>query len=243
MSDDSWHYVSGIKAARDDLACDGYALTADRKIGLAGEFRDAFRRIYFNSGTLRHDKGDWPADRLRARDVIRYQWRDGDLHLQRHDTITITDRGGIPGKREHMRVELLKDSQAADFVGTLLRLVPEDRRQPDGTIGVNLFRTFTNVVTKPHHDDEEFIIVYVVDRVGHGAETHLYLPGDVDGDGRATAKPVLRCQLAPGDLIIFEDKKFKHDASPLIALADGSRQRDAVVCTVDYHDTYLGSLS
>lgn len=242
MSDDSWRHVSGgIEAARAALARDGYALTSDRAIGLPDDFRKNFRRAYFNAQTLHHDEGDWPLDRLRARDVIRYQWCDNDLLLQRHDTITITDRADIPGKREHTRVELLKDPYAANLIRALLRLIPVERRQDDGTFGVNLFRTFTNVVTKPHHDDEEFIIIYVVDRVGDGAETHLYLPGDVAEDGTVTGAPVLKHQLNPGDLIVFEDQKFKHDASPLIALADGSRQRDAVVCTVDYRGTYLSS--
>ena len=236
MSDDSWRDVAAaIEATRAGLARDGYALTSDRAIGLPSDFRENFREAYFNTDVLHHDEGDRPVDRLRARDVIRYQWCDDELILQRHPTITITDRADIPGKRDHARVELIEDSKAAELVRAFLRLVPKERRQAEGTFGVNLFRTFTNVVTKPHHDVEEFVIIYVVDRVGNGAETHLYTPEDADG------KPVLKHQLNPGDLIIFEDSKFKHDASPLIPLADGSRQRDAVVCTVDYHDTYLSS--
>ena len=241
MSDDSWHHVSGvIEAARAALARDGYALTSDNAIGLPDDFRENFRRAYFNAETLHHDEGDWPVDRLRARDVIRYQWCDGDLLLQRHDTITITDRADIPGKREHTRVELLKDPDATNLIRAFLHLIPVERRQDDGTFGMNLFRTFTNVVTKPHHDDEEFIIIYVVDRVGDGAETHLYAPEDVADDGSVRGAPVFKHQLNPGDLIVFEDKRFKHDASPLVALPDGNRHRDAVVCTVDYRSTYLG---
>lgn len=237
MSDDSLRDVAAaIEATRADLARDGYALTSDGVIGLPSDFRENFRQAYFNEDVLHHDEGDWPVDRLRARDVIRYQWCDDELILQRHDTITITGRAGIPGKRDHARVELLENSKASELVRAFLRLVPEERRQAEGTLGVNLFRTFTNVVTKPHHDHEEFVIIYVVDRMGDGAETHLYAPDDAD-------EPILRRQLGPGDLIIFEDRKFKHDASPLIALADGRRQRDAVVCTVDYHGTYLGTPS
>ena len=66
--------------------------------------------------------------------------------------------------------------------------MPPERRQPDGTFGVNLFRTFTKVVTKPHHDNEEFIIIYVLDRVGEGAETRLYQPDDVTDDGQVTGR-------------------------------------------------------
>jgi hypothetical protein len=235
----SHHGSAGHRQVWADLANRGYALTSDLSIGLPEKFRQNFRDAYFNSWTLHHDEGDWPVDRQRARDVIRYQWRGDDLQLQSHDSITITDRADIPGKREHSRVELLKDAQAEELIRAFLRLVPADRRQADGTFGVNLFRTFTNVVTKPHHDNEEFIIIYVVDRIGEGAETHLYLPGDVTDGGRVTGPAVLEQQLDPGDIIIFEDNRYKHDASPLISPPDGSAMRDALICTVDYHGTYL----
>jgi hypothetical protein len=138
----------------------------------------------------------------------------------------------------------LADPQARDLIHAFLRLVPPGRRQTDGTFGVNLFRTFTNVVTKPHRDNEEFIIIYVLDRIGEGAETYLYAPADVTQDGDVKAPPVLRQQLDPGDIIIFEDRVFKHGATPLIDPAGGTARRDVLVCTVDYHDTYLaGQLS
>src|SRR3984885_4864877 len=206
MSNDAAPAVSdGHKDAWSALGRQGYALTGDQSIGLPRKFRPNFSQTYFNDWTLRHDEGDWPADRLRARDVIHYRCRDEGHDLQRHDSITITDRAGISGKREHARVELLADPQARDLIHAFLQLVPPGRRQPDGTFGVNLFRTFTNVVTKPHHDNEEFIIIYVLDRVGEGAETYLYAPEDVTADGETTAPPLLRQQLNPGDIIIFED--------------------------------------
>jgi hypothetical protein len=216
MSDDAFppdpDLLSDIWRA---VESDGYAVVSDRSIGLPEKFRPNFRGAYFNEWTLRHDEGDMPVDRLRARDVIRYQWRDGNPVLSRHDEITITDRAGIAGRREHARVELLDDPQARNLVRALLSLVPPARRQDEGTFGVNLFRTFTNVVTKPHHDNEEFIIIYVLDRVGEGAETYLYAPEDVKSGGETIAPPLLRQQLNPGDLIIFEDARFKHGATPL----------------------------
>jgi hypothetical protein len=192
---------------------------------------------------LRHDDGDWPRDRQRARDVIRYQWRGDDLHLHEHETITITDRADIPGKRDHSRVMLLDDPQAAELVCRLLRLLPAEKRQPEGTFGVNLFRTFTNVVSKLHRDDEQFVITYVLDREGSGAETSLYDRGDLTGDGEPTAKarPVLRHQLNPGEIIVFDDERFRHGATPLEALPGETRRRDALVCTVDYRETYLAA--
>ena len=117
--------------------------------------------------------------------------------------------------------------------------MPEDRRQPRGTFGINLFRTHTDVVTKPHRDDEEFIILYVLDRIGDGAESYLY-ENDGQGPGIAEyAEPILCKQLNSGDLMIFEDKQFKHGATPLTPPHGGRAARDVLVCTVDHHTTYL----
>jgi hypothetical protein len=244
VSDDSPGTVSAeLDTVWAALASQGYALTDDQKIGLPEKIRENFGQTYFNDSMLRHDDGDWPADRQRARDVIRYQWRDDALQLREHETITITDRAGIPGERDHSRVRLLADPQAAELAHVFLHLVPAARRRPDGTFGVNLFRTFTSVVTTPHHDHEEFVIIYVLNRLGNGAETYLYHPGDIRGDGRPAAQPVLRRQLNPGEILIFEDSLFKHGTTPLEDPQGGTAMRDALVCTVDDLSTYLKATS
>jgi len=223
-----------------NLADRGYALTNDEAIGLPEKFRINFEQTYFNDLILHHDEGDWPIDRKRARDVIRYQWHGDRLEVQEHETITITDRAGIPGKRDHSRVELLGDPEGRKLVGALLALVPPGRREADGTLGVNLFRTFTNVVTRPHQDHEKFVIIYVLNRIGDGAKTYLYRSEDVV-DGKPTADPVLEHQLNPGEIIIFDDTAFMHDTSPLVARPAETTQRDVLVCTVDYRETYLAA--
>jgi hypothetical protein len=141
----------------------------------------------------------------------------------------------------HSRVRLLEDPWAEEFLSALLTLVPPGRRRCAGTMGVNLFRTFTDVVAKPHYDNEEFIILYVLDRQGEGAESYLYAPDDVTSEGEVIGEPILRVQLNPGGIIIFDDARFKHGATPLEALPDGTSVRDVLVCTVDYRDTYLSS--
>jgi hypothetical protein len=239
VSDDSNGNPPGPHNARAALDRQGYALTNDQAIGLPEKFRKNFRKTYFNNLVLRHDAGDLPIDRKRARDVIRYQWQDDGLQLQEHETITITDRADIAGKRTHARVKLLGDPQAEALIRAFLGFVPPDKRQVDGTFGVNLFRTFTKIVTKPHHDHEQFVILYVLNRIGGGAETYLYNPGDVTEQGEPTAEPVLSHQLNPGEIIIFEDKRFKHGATPLEALPGETAMRDVLVCTVDYQNTYL----
>ena len=239
MSDESTRTLPGLDHAWADLTDRGYALTNDRAIGLPEGFRDSFREAYFNNKVLRRDPGDKPVDRQRARDVIRYQWRDEGAHVNEHDTITITNRSGMAGRRDHARVKLLDDPQAAELVRALLSLVPPTRRQADGTFGVNLFRTFTNVVTKPHCDDEEFCLIYLLNRVGGGAETYLYEPAHAAGE----AEPIYTHRLDPGEILIFEDIRFEHGATPLLAPPGGTAMRDALVCTVDYRATYLGETS
>jgi hypothetical protein len=233
--------TTGYEAAWAALIRQGYALTSDRAIGLPEKFRENFRETYYNDQTLRNDEGDWPVDRQRARDVIRYTWRGDALDLETYYSITITDRGQQRGEREHARIKLLQDPQAEELIRAFLTLVPPARREPEGTFGVNLFRTFTNVVTTPHHDHEKYIITYVLNRVGGGAESYLYDPRDVSDDGQTLGEPKLFQQLNPGDLIIFEDELFKHGATPLESLPDGTSMRDALVCTVDYWNTYLGA--
>jgi 2OG-Fe dioxygenase len=226
-----------------DLTGKGYAITSDEALGLPEKFRTNFAQTYFNDHVLEEDPGGKPPGRKRARDVIRYWWHGDDLHLQEHDKITIIDRDGIPGEREHARVMLLDDPEGKELVRALLRLVPPEQRQADGTFGVNLFRTFTDVVTTPHHDQEQFCLVYVLDRVGGGAETYLYNPDDVTEEGEPIADPILRHQLNPGEVIIFEDKRFKHGATPLEAPPGETARRDAVVCTIDRPGTYLDAKS
>jgi len=237
VSDDS--AATSFDGIWADLARQGYALTNDAALGLPEKFRTNFGQTYFNDHVLEDDPGGTPPGRKRARDVILYQWHDEDLDVLEHEKITITDRDGRPGERDHSRVEFLNDPQAEELIRILLSLVPPKQRQTVGTFGVNLFRTFTDVVTTPHHDHEQFCLIYVLDRVGGGAETQLYQPDDVTEEGKRTADPILRHQLDPGEIIIFEDHRFKHSATPLEAPPGETAQRDVVVCTVDHPETYL----
>jgi hypothetical protein len=240
VSDDpSGHLTIDLDLARGRLVHDGFLLTNERELGLPANFRATFICDYFKKGVIRHDLGDFPVDRERARDVIHYEWHEDGLELREYKKITLKNRAGIRGKREHSRVMLLGDAKADKLVRTVLNLVPLAVRQPYGTFGVNLFRTFTDVVTKPHHDDEQFVMLYVLDREGGGAESYLYRPEDVGEDGVPTAGPFFKHQLEPGEILIFDDKRFKHGATPLVALLGDAAKRDVLICTVDKRETYL----
>lgn len=215
---------------RKQLDHEGYALTNDTELGLRKFVREHIHNTYFNDRYLHRYPFDIPEDRERARDVVRYAWHDDQVTLTEHDTIAIEGRGDQPFRREFKRVELLEDDHFRTWIATALSLVPTERRQPRGTFGVNLFRTHTNVVTKPHQDEEEYILIYVLERVGSGAESELYRIGSDDIAHHS--------RLEPGDLIIFRDDQFKHTASPLVPPPDGPAHRDVLVCTVNYPHTY-----
>ncbi len=229
---------SELRRVYKEVTKHGFALTTESDIGLPVKCGKNLQGTYFDSGLLKHDKGDRPHDRERARDVIYYEWNDGELSLEEYETIAIWDRSEIEGERIHTRIELLQDPQAKELIKTFLSLVPEKRRRPRGTFGVNLFRTHTDVVTKPHQDEEEFIILYVLDRKGDGAESYLYKYDEQAGAGEV-GEQVLRQQLNPGELMIFEDRRFKHGATPLTPPPGGRAKRDVLVCTVDFPTTYL----
>jgi hypothetical protein len=231
--------VSELRRVHEDVTEHGFALTTESDIGLPPKCGRNLQETYFDSGQLRHDDGDRPHDRERARDVIYYEWNDGQLSLEEHETIAIWDRSEIKGERIHKRIELLQDPQARELVETFLSLVPEGRRRQRGTFGVNLFRTHTDVVSKPHQDEEEFIILYVLDREGDGAESYLYKYDKQRMGAEEVGEQVLRKQLNPGDLMIFEDGRFKHGATQLIPPPGGRAQRDVLICTVDFPTTYL----
>jgi hypothetical protein len=232
--------MSEMARVHSEVSGRGYATTTEWDIGLPEKCAWEFLKNYFNNGELRHDPGDFPVDRERARDVILYEWHGDELTLEEHETIVIRDRSGIKGDRLHKRIELLQDPVARQLIETFIRMVPEDRRRSRGTFGVNMFRTHTDVVTQPHQDDEEFIFLYVLDRDGGGAESYLY---DNDGTGRPGiadgAEPLMWQQLNPGELMIFEDARFKHGATPLVPPETGQAKRDVLVCTIDYPSTYL----
>jgi 2OG-Fe dioxygenase len=229
--------TSELRRVRQSITENGYALTNEWGIGLPPKCGKNLRATYFDGGQLRCDKGDQPHDRERARDVILYEWNDGELTLEEYGTIAIRDRSGIKGERIHKRIELLQDRQARDLIETFLSLVPEDQQQARGTFGINLFRTHTDIVTKPHQDMEEFIILYVLDREGNGAESYLYKQDKAAAD--EVGEQVLFKQLNSGDLMIFKDSQFMHGATPLTPPLDGRAKRDVLVCTVDYPTTYL----
>ena len=223
-----------VQRVRENILIHGFAKVTDRMLGLPRDFRGKLSETYFNDEVLRSDVPDLPVDRKRARDVIYYERDNPRLHLSEYKDILISNRGDIPGERRHSRVLLLGNDYARAWVTACLSLVPAQLRHDRGTFGVNLFRTYTNVVTRPHQDNEEFIIIYVLDKIGRGAKSYLYRSDNPE-------KRILFETLRPGEILIFRDSDFLHGATPLEPRGNRSTQRDAMICTVDYPSTYLES--
>lgn len=222
-----------VQRVRESILVHGYAKITDCGLGLPGDFRQKISETYFNDKVLRSDVPDLPVDRKRARDVIYYERDAPRLHLSEYQDILIKNRGDIPGERQHSRVLLLHNDYMRSWVIACLSLIPTQLRRDRGTFGANLLRTYTNVVTRPHKDNEEFIIVYVVNKIGTGAESYLYNSDNPE-------KLMFSETLHPGDILLFKDDDFLHGATRLIPPPGQSAQRDALVCTVDYPSTYLG---
>jgi hypothetical protein len=215
----------------EDLAKREFAITNDRALGLRGNIRQHICRTYFNDAVLQCDHPAVHRDRDRARDVIRYCWRGDRLLIREHDVVAIQNRSGFAGIRTPARAWLLADPPMTEWIEAGLSLVPPHLRQEDGTFGINFLRTRTNVVSGPHQDDEEYVLIYVADKFGTGAETTLHSIDSVE-------HIVYRHTLIPGEMIIFRDAAFLHNASQLISPPGGMARRDALVCTVNYRDTY-----
>ncbi|SFB16587.1 2OG-Fe dioxygenase [Amycolatopsis marina] len=216
---------------RKQIETEGFAVVSDDELGFSPESRAHLHREFFRPGILRSYPDDLPVDRERARDVVRYDWNDDQLTLTEYESIVIENRGERPEPREYARVEVLTDPCFEEWIRLALGLVPGSTRDTKGTFGVNLFRTYTNVVTRPHQDGEKFVFIYVLDKVGQGAQTWLYGPEEND--------PVLfQDTLGPGDLLVFEDARFRHSVTPLENPPGGTARRDVLVCTVNYDHTY-----
>jgi 2OG-Fe dioxygenase len=224
--------LDGVRTAWRHLDLSGYAIVHDTDLGLSPDLRAHFSERYFTDGVLETDHAEIHKDRDRARDVVRYAWHGDTVTLTEHETVTIRNRSGYVGPRNHKRVELLADARAADWVQAVLTLLPPTTRKATGTFGVNFFRTRTAVVSGPHRDWEEFCVVYVVAKTGSGAETRLHDATDPD-------RIVLHHTLEPGEILLFSDERYLHDVTPLSADDDTPCRRDAIVCTFDYPETYL----
>ncbi len=222
--------LAGIAKAQSDLVNRGYALISESDVDGLARMRQHMTS-YFAEKILKRPTNDTPIDRECARDVILYEWNDSldSIRLTESDNVTVRRPNG--DRDEYVRVWLLEDSIGYELAATILSIIPVCWRQRSGALGVNLLRTFTDVVTKPHQERfGQFAGIWIIDKFGEGAETYLY-------DYFTPGKLVFEGALRPGDLIIFNDELFLHGATPLKPI-DGHARRDAINFSVHFPGFY-----
>jgi len=229
-------FAPNLEAAWEMLQTQGWVLISDknRDLGLDPSFRPYVLKHYFNKrGLLQPETYDVkPYDRLRARDVVKFNWRNLDEPLTEDDSTTIAPKDYSSQARTYKRTELVHDKRFNRWLEAQSMLMPGVSHHPTIEenpihIGVNLFRTFTDVVNSPHRDSTGFVSVFVVDKHGEGATSELYREG--------SQTPFLRHPLQPGQELVFDDTQFLHSATPLIPASDGKAHRDTIICTYDFH--------
>lgn len=119
-------------------------------------------------------------------------------------------------------LEALVDSPPCDATTKALR---RHSASPDVRIGINLFETYKSVVSGPHRDDTDWVAIYVVDKNGGGAVSELY---------NERLSKVVSYELQPGQIFIFNDRRFLHNVTPLEPAAEGDTYRDTIICTFDF---------
>jgi len=223
-----------------DINTDGYCIGDVMKTSPVPDICEHLEQEYFSTVLKLDPYNQYPSNRERARDVIRYLWVDGELELSEDqpedDMLTIGKRSYTDEVREYERVRLLDDSRVIEYIKSVLRLVPPKNRHVEGTIGVNFFRTFTDVVSGPHRDDEEFVFTHVINKDALGATSTLYQEGP---DGKPSKKPYTSVTLNPGMFMFHNDVDLLHSVKSLKS-AYGRKHvssrptfRDVVVCTID----------
>jgi hypothetical protein len=216
------------------LLVDGYTIVKDTEpdFGFDPNFRQYAINAYFDGGQLAVESYNvFPPDRERARDVIHYAQAAAELLLVEHAVTTIADRTYHQGERQYGRVQLLQDPLFRQWLQAAIDLVPPTPHFAESTLGVNLFRTRGDVVNGPHRDDEQLVMVYVVDKVGEGGTSTLYTD--------ESDEPFFAYTLVPGQMLVFDDQRFRHSATPLRPGQDGQQpHRDTIVCTVNKPETY-----
>ncbi|HEY4160435.1 MAG TPA: hypothetical protein VGM08_00035 [Candidatus Saccharimonadales bacterium] len=224
-----------------------YVFTTDEALGFGPELRKHLVTDYFDTDLVRRHEGDKPADRERARDVLYYERtglgdpRGYGLALGEHSTAVIFDRKSwlspVTGERQISRVEVMQDRQLAEFAAAALSVLPLGQQYKTGTFSINFFRTHSNVVSGPHHDNQTLVMIYVVDK--RGADVVNRLIPELGMTAIREHCPGISVYydkvLQPGDILMFFDDAYAHD---VIGSLGQEAHRDVLVCTADHPTAY-----
>lgn len=226
--------TSEIVRIQNELKEKGYALSSDSALGIPPEMRQYLDNRFFTDHVLGPEiPGVSPIDRLRACDVVEFRRKKDQLELEEFPIVTLKPIKNMKEPREYKRVLTLEDPKFVNWIGTLFKMVPPDEQQTHGTLGFHFLRTFNDLVAYKHQDGEQYVIIYIAARETDGALTSLYPIDQPD-------TLLLEVAIQPGEYLIFRDRDFMHDASPLRPRFEGDKQyRDALITLVHYPTTYL----
>lgn len=216
---------------RASLVSHGYVVLGESDLGLTREDRSGILGQFFRDDVLGPETpGVTPVDRLRARDKVDYVRPSAyQVDFWPSDSIALTTPPGLPGSHLHgvprnfNRVDALGLEATRTMIGSFLRVIPFQYRFNKGELALNFFRTFTSVVEDFHQDGVRYFFVYVLNKTGDGAETQL--------KHIESREIVFHTTLWPGQIIIVDDQRYEHYATPLIG--DNCR-RDTIVGMLYY---------
>lgn len=133
-----------------------------------------------------------------ARDIIEY--RAGDRHYAEAASVAHVD-----GTDDFSRMQVLDAGREA--VEAILGLLPESDMLPSGRMSFDYFRYSPGIGTGLHQDAfGRWIAIWCLRREGTGGDSWLHT---LDGH------PVMRGALLPGDLLVFDDRRFLHAVQPM----------------------------
>lgn len=224
-------------------------IVRDSAFGIDGLTRPAIKDIF--DRTVQRVEGDKPEGRERALWMGQvalktegYLPTSSDIGIINHPATRPKwrNKDDIDTRPEvYPRVDAMNEPALQLFIDGVINLIPRETMPNPTTVGLNLFRTHGKVLNSGRHQDNEmYAVTYVVDVQGNdknlGAVSSLYRWDRFDQ--RFSDRETVRRRLRPGEILIFKDSQYEHDVTAINPDATGFSQRDAVIMTVNYQNSY-----
>lgn len=223
-----------VRRVRRSLQQKGYAHTNDVALGLPKDLHEYVDGRFFTKDLLGAEVEGVPLpDRTRCRDVVECRFKSDGVIFNEYADVPMRPVADAVIPRNYNRTYTLDTPLFVKWLATYVSLIPVAERQAHCTVGLEFLRTRSKVVGYRHQDNEDFVGIYVVAREAEGAVTSLHPISDPEETEFAVT-------LQPGELLIFRDRDFMHDATPLRPRFDGDQpHRDILAALMHYPTTYL----
>lgn len=144
------------------------------------------------------------AGKMHARDVIEFRREEALAGAVSEITASpsiafVTEQGNVIDDFSRMPMATFGQT----LIRALLRLIPQEDLPMKGRMSADYFRYSAGLSLGPHQDKfGRWVMIWCLSNdSAQGGESTLEA---LDGS------PVLRGQLQPGDLLVFDDEKFRH---------------------------------